>query len=179
MDEIANIKTELTTGKAKLIKKMRENQAVQEELIKHAILSINHTLEELYGTNHGTRFSVDVNEKSGLVVTLSKPDKKSRGINNMLIFSFDMMLIEMNKKLDRSLDFLFHDSHLFDGVDTTQTRTALLLAARKTKELNFQYITTVNSDIYSLFSNELDQYKLDLDLTDVEESGGLLGIRLQ
>ncbi|MCG7344364.1 DUF2326 domain-containing protein [Sporosarcina sp. ACRSL] len=179
LDDIVNIKTELTTGKAKLIKKMRENQADQEELIKHAVLTINHTLEELYGTNHGTRFTVDVSEQSGLVVMLSKPDKKSRGINNMLIFSFDMMLIEMNKKLGRSLDFLFHDSHLFDGVDSTQTKIALTLAARKTKELNFQYITTVNSDIYSLLSDELDQYKLELDLTDAEESGGLLGIRLQ
>ncbi|WOV85021.1 DUF2326 domain-containing protein [Sporosarcina jeotgali] len=179
LDEITNIKTELTTGKTRLIKKIRDNQAEQESLIKHEILSINHTLEELYGTNHGTRFSIDVNERSGLVVTLSKPDKKSRGINNMLIFSFDIMLIEMNKKLGRSLDFLFHDSHLFDGVDTTQTRIALLLAARKTNELNFQYITTVNSDIFSLISDELKQYKVELNLTDIEESGGLLGIRLQ
>lgn len=179
LDEIANVKIELTTGKAKLVKKMRENQSDQEDLIKHAILSINHILEELYGTNHGTRFSVDANEKSGLIVTLSKPDKKSRGINNMLTFSFDMMLIELNHMLGRSMDFLFHDSHLFDGVDTSQTRTALLLAARKSKELNFQYVTTVNSDIFSLFSTELSQYKLAIDLTDAEESGGLLGIRLK
>ncbi|WP_338655563.1 DUF2326 domain-containing protein [Sporosarcina psychrophila] len=179
LEDIANVKTELMTGKAKLIKKMRENQAEQESYIKHAILSINHTLEELYGANHGTRFSVDVNEANGLVVTLSKPDKKSRGINNMLIFSFDIMLIEMNKMLGRSMDFLFHDSHLFDGVDTNQTRTALLAAARKSEELNFQYITTINSDIFSLFSNELDCYKLDINLTDAEESGGLLGIRLK
>lgn len=77
------------------------------------------------------------------------------------------------------MDFLFHDSHLFDGVDTTQTRTALLAVARKSEELNFQYITTVNSDIFSLFSNELGRYKLDISLTDTEESGRLLGIRLK
>lgn len=179
LDEIANVKTELTTGKVKVLKRMRENQREQEALIKYAILSINHTLEELYGTNHGTRFSVDANETSGLVVTLNKPDKKSRGINNMLIFSFDMMLMEMNKKLSRPMDFLFHDSHLFDGVDTNQTRTALLVAAKKSEALNFQYITTVNSDIYSLLLNEFDQYTLDIKLTDAEETGGLLGIRLK
>ena len=179
LDEIANVKTEITTGKAKLLKKMRENHAEQETLIKYSVLSINHTLEELYGTNHGTRFSVDVNETSGLIVTLNKPDKKSRGINNMLIFSFDMMLMEMNRKLSRSMDFLFHDSHLFDGVDTDQTRTALSVAAKKSAALNFQYITTVNSDIYSLLSKEFDQYTLDIKLTDAEETGGLLGIRLK
>ncbi|MBE1555446.1 ABC-three component system middle component 6 [Sporosarcina limicola] len=33
------------------------------------LYAINHTLEELYGTNHGTRFSVGLNEKSGLGVS--------------------------------------------------------------------------------------------------------------
>ena len=45
---------------------------------------------------------------------------KSKGINNMQIFRFDLMLMVLLSKRGVGPKFLVHDSHLFDGVDDRQ-----------------------------------------------------------
>jgi uncharacterized protein YydD (DUF2326 family) len=106
---------------------------------------------------------------------------RSKGINNMQIFCFDMMLMELAVKRGRSPGFLIHDSHLFDGVDARQRAHALELGAERASKLGFQYIVTLNED--EIPSTEFrkgfnfDDYVNPVRLTDATETGGLFGFR--
>ena len=106
--------------------------------------------------------------------------QKSKGINNMQIFCFDMMLIKICIERGLSPGFLIHDSHIFDGVDERQIAKALEIGANLSKDLGFQYIVTMNSDdipkeLPKGFN--LQNYILPVRLTDATENGGLFGKR--
>ena len=76
--------------------------------------------------------------------------------------------------------FLFHDSHLFDGVDERQVAKALQLGAIMAEQLGFQYIVTMNEDALPAElpkDFDLEQYIVPTPLTDATEDGGLFGIR--
>lgn len=66
--------------------------------------------------------------------------QRSKGITNMQIFCFDLMLTEISLKHGRGPGFLIHDSHLFDGVDERQVAKALQLGAQRAEAAGFQYI---------------------------------------
>lgn len=107
--------------------------------------------------------------------------ERSKGITNMQIFCFDLMLMEICVRHGRSPGFLIHDSHLFDGVDERQIAKALEIGAKRAESLGFQYIVTLNSDAVPTegFSNGFDLTKhfLGTKLTDATETGGLFGTR--
>ena len=76
--------------------------------------------------------------------------------------------------------FLFHDSHLFDGVDERQVAKALQLGGKMAGHLGFQYIVTMNEDAVPVElprDFDLQQYIVPTRLTDATEDGGLFGIR--
>lgn len=106
---------------------------------------------------------------------------RSKGIKNMRIFCFDMMLMKICKERNISSNFLVHDSHLFDGVDGRQTASALMQGSRLAEDIGFNYIITMNSDAIPKegFQKEFDitKYYLPIKLTDAKEDGGLFGIR--
>ena len=99
----------------------------------------------------------------------------------MQIFCFDLMLIELQAERGTSPGFLVHDSHLFDGVDERQLARALQLGAQRAEAGGFQYIVTMNTDALpqegfdAAFS--VEDYFMDVRLTDAGEDGGLFGIR--
>jgi uncharacterized protein YydD (DUF2326 family) len=98
----------------------------------------------------------------------------------MQIFCFDMMLMQLCWERQTGPGFLVHDSHLFDGVDERQVAKALQIGEKAARDLNFQYIVTMNSDVLPrelLADFNLDQYILPVRLTDANETGGLFGIR--
>ena len=104
-----------------------------------------------------------------------------KGIKNMQIFCFDMMLMRLCAERHRGPEFLIHDSHLFDGVDGRQDISALRRGAEISKELGFQYIVTMNED--NAFNETIDDFDLNdhvfpTYLTDATDDGGLFGIRL-
>ena len=106
--------------------------------------------------------------------------EKSKGISNMQLFCFDMMLMQLCSERGIGPDFLIHDSHLFDGVDERQVGKALQLGARKAEELGFQYIVTLNSDAFPKelpLGFSLDEFISPVRLTDATEDGGLFGFR--
>src|SRR3546814_9567131 len=70
--------------------------------------------------------------------------QRSKGITNMQIFCFDLMLTEISIRNGRGPRFLIHDSHLFDGVDERQVAKALQLGAERAQADGFQYIVTMN-----------------------------------
>jgi uncharacterized protein YydD (DUF2326 family) len=98
----------------------------------------------------------------------------------MQIFCFDMMLMKLCSDRGIGPGFLFHDSHLFDGVDERQVAKALQIGAESAEKLGFQYIVTMNEDaVPSEFPGTFDfkQHLISTRLTDATEDGGLFGIR--
>lgn len=168
---------EISIKENDLQKRLNQDFIDNEETIKKAILSFSHAAQFLYGEDDPAKIIIDKKGKDGINFEIVKSDKKSKGINNMMVFCFDMMLMEMNFYLERPLDFMVHDSHLFDGVDERQISLALEYAKLKTEEFGFQYITMLNSDIFDSINTDFEKEKLDLDISDASENGGLFGFR--
>ncbi|MDE2771674.1 MAG: DUF2326 domain-containing protein [Bacteroidota bacterium] len=118
-------------------------------------------------TDAGFDFDIDIS-KSG-----------SDGIGKMKIFCFDLAILEFSAGREMSIDFLVHDSEMYDGVDSRQRAAALELAREVTERIGTQYICALNSDMvpYGDFSDGFDFDKhIRCRLTDEDPSGTLLGI---
>jgi uncharacterized protein YydD (DUF2326 family) len=76
--------------------------------------------------------------------------------------------------------FSIHDSHLFDGVDPRQARSALLLGRDVAHRVGGQYIVSMNSDKFEKLGDDagLRAAVLSTRLTD-DEGGGLFGFRFE
>ena len=99
----------------------------------------------------------------------------------MKIFCYDLMLVELMRQSD-GIDFLFHDSSIFDGVDSRQTALALMHAHRKGLECNFQYICALNSDMIPSddFDEGFDLSKfVRLTLKDQKSEDAALGFHFE
>ncbi len=116
----------------------------------------------------GYKYQVEI-ERSG-----------SEGIGKMKIFCFDLTLLQLQLQKPGRMDFLIHDTLIFDAVDTRQRARALELASQITNESGAQYICTMNSDMVprSDFTKEFDfDRHVRLTLTDASPTGSLLGFR--
>lgn len=101
------------------------------------------------------------------------------GIERMQIFCFDLAVLQLQRYLERGMDFLIHDSLLFDPVDARQRARALERAHEVTTEMGAQYICTLNSDMVPEgdFSPDFDYRRfVRLRLSDESPEGRLLGI---
>lgn len=122
----------------------------------------------------------------GLEIDTDILGKKSGGKSHMQIFCFDWVLVQAALRQQKFPGFLFHDSHIFDGVDGRQIGLALAFAAKKSEELGIQYIIAMNSDDVEKMNNETAEdgsalfdpapYVMPTRLSD-EENGGLFGVR--
>lgn len=119
--------------------------------------------------------------ESGPRFEVQIPSGRSRGIRNMQIFCFDLMLMDLLAERGRSPGFLIHDSHLFDGVDERQVARALQVGAQRAEAGGFQYIVTLNTDAIPKEGFDagfaLEDYFMEVRLTDAREDGGLFGVR--
>ena len=97
--------------------------------------------------------------QNGPVFRFAMQGQRSKGIKNMQIFCFDMMLMRLCSKRSIGPGFLIHDSHLFDGVDGRQLISALKLGAELADELKFQYIVTLNED--DAFKEKLENFSIN------------------
>ena len=134
-----------------------ENSRALYETPGHLVINIGET---------GFRYDVEIN-KSG-----------SDGVEKMKIFCFDLMLLQVMSKQNNRLNFLVHDSGLYDGVDSRQRALALERASKVANATNTQYICTLNSDMIPRddFSDGFDfNEHVRLTLTDKNPSDSLLG----
>lgn len=134
-----------------------ENSRALYETPGHLVINIDET---------GFRYDVEIN-KSG-----------SDGVEKMKIFCFDLMLLQVISKQNNRLNFLVHDSGLYDGVDSRQRALALERASKIASATNTQYICTLNSDMIPRddFSDGFDfNEHVRLTLTDKNPSDSLLG----
>jgi uncharacterized protein YydD (DUF2326 family) len=177
-ERIESTKAELDIERANLTKALRDDIHERDAIIREAILAFEGLSESLYEkagsltiseTGSGPQFDVHIE------------GQRSKGITNMQIFCFDLMLTEINIRRGRGPGFLIHDSHLFDGVDERQVAKALQLGAERAEAVGFQYIVTMNSDALPQdgFRRGFDiaPYLMDAKLTDATDTGGLFGLR--
>lgn len=133
--------------------------------------------EALY--NAAGRLVIDIDD-TGYKFDVEIAGSPSEGISKMKIFCYDLMLISFARQRGLGIDFLIHDSTIFDGVDPRQRAHALELAAEMSARYGFQYICTLNTDMVPIndFSAGFDFEPLvRMRLTDTDPSGSLLGFR--
>ena len=118
-------------------------------------------------TDSGFKFNIEIS-KSG-----------SDGIGKMKIFCFDLAILEFCASRDLSIDFLVHDSEMYDGVDSRQRAAALERAREVAERTGTQYICALNSDMVP-YDDFREGFAFDehvrCRLTDGEASGTLPGI---
>jgi len=177
-ERIESTKAELEIERARLHKALQEDQHERRELIDEAVLIFEDLSNALYERAGILTISATHNGPS---VEVRIDSQRSKGITNMQIFCFDLMLAELAARRGMGPGFLVHDSHLFDGVDERQIAKALQLGADHAKAVGYQYIVTMNSDVLPK-----DGFRLGFDvreficpvrLTDATDSGGLFGLR--
>jgi uncharacterized protein YydD (DUF2326 family) len=176
-EKLEGTKTELEIERNLLVLRLRRDFAEERERLNEVILAFEETSRRLYESAG----SILIDESSnGPVFKFLIQGSRSKGIKNMQIFCFDMMLMRLCAKRGFGPGFLVHDSHLFDGVDGRQVISALRVGAETAAELGFQYIVTMNED--DAFKEteagfDLNDFVLPLRITDATEDGGLFGMR--
>jgi uncharacterized protein YydD (DUF2326 family) len=133
--------------------------------------------EQLYKA--AGRLVIDIDD-TGYKFDVEIAGSPSEGISKMKIFCYDLMLISFARQRGLGIDFLIHDSTIFDGVDPRQRAHALELAAAMAEKYGFQYICALNTDMVPIsdFSLGFDFEKfVRLRLTDTDPTGSLLGFR--
>ncbi len=176
-EKLEGTKNELEIERNRLTLRLRRDFAEQKERLSEAILAFEEASKWLYESAG----SMQIEETSnGPAFKFPMQGSRSKGIKNMQIYCFDMMLMRVCAKRGFGPGFLIHDSHLFDGVDGRQVISALKVGAETAKEFGFQYIVTMNED--DAFKEkedgfDLNDYVLPIRLTDATEDGGLFGTR--
>lgn len=141
--EMAQHKKEIKAAKIELETKLQRDYEQNRTEWEKAVTLFNENSQALYDepgnliintTDNGYKFDVEIHKSS------------SEGVGKMKIFCYDLMLVELMTQRN-SIDFLFHDSSIFDGVDSRQRALALVHANKKALENNFQYICALNSDM--------------------------------
>lgn len=165
--------------KSQLYLRLQQDFEEQGEVLQHALTIFESVSAQLYG--EGGSLSITPTE-SGPSFDVQIQGRNSRGISNMQIFCYDMMLMQLSFERGIGPGFLIHDSHIFDGVDERQIARAIEIGQRMSKEFSFQYIMTMNTDDLpsrGLFGAgfNLDDHFLPVRLTDQTETGGLFGFR--
>lgn len=172
--ELESKKAEIGVQKVGLTQVARRDYQERRVAWSNAIQLFSENSEALYEVpgeliidvgDRGFSYDVEIN-KSG-----------SDGVDKMKIFCFDLMLLQsMPEHIE--IDFLIHDSTIFDGVDSRQRARALERASAVANDLGKQYICTFNSDMvpHGNFGNGFDfDRHVVLHLADGDPSGSLLG----
>jgi uncharacterized protein YydD (DUF2326 family) len=169
--------TEMKKDSAELELRLHKDYDERSDAISAATRLVDHAIAALYDDRTGNLLIEP--KKTGPSFTVSiEGGGNQGGIDQMKVFCFDVMLYQrVTERLGGPL-FLVHDSHLFDGVDPRQARSALLLGAEVSARTHGQYIVTMNSDKFGKFGDkpELTGAVIATRLTD-DEHGGLFGFR--
>ncbi len=176
-EQLEGTKNELDIERNRLTLRLRRDFAEQKSRLSEAILAFEETSRRLYESAG----SMTIEETSnGPHFQFPMQGARSKGIKNMQIFCFDMMLMRLRSDRGTGPGFVVHDSHLFDGVDGRQVASALKVGAETAEELGFQYIVTMNEDDALKETTEgfdVHDHVLPVVLTDAKEDGGIFGFR--
>lgn len=178
-EQLESKSTKAEIERRQLQERLRQDFHEQENVLEEAIVLFEELSESLYVRERTGNLTIDATP-NGPTFNIQIDAQRSRAINNMQIFCFDIMLSVIAKRRNLSPDFLIHDSHLFDGVDERQVAKALQIGRSIAEEHGFQYLVTMNSDALPRdgFAPGFDitDYILPVKLDDTP-TGGLFGIR--
>ena len=182
IQEISSQKKEIKAERVEVdLKIMRDYEQSRPDWEK-AIAGFNENSLALY--NEPGNLIINISDKGRFAdnaysFDVEIPRGLSEGVGKMKIFCYDLMLVDLFSQRGK-IDFLVHDSTMFDSVDSRQTAHALELAYKKGTEGNFQYICAFNSDMLpkSNFSKDFNIGNfVRLTLTDKDEKDCLMGFR--
>ncbi|HXW71011.1 MAG TPA: ABC-three component system protein [Methylocella sp.] len=177
-EHIESTKAELDIERARLLKALQDDLHERQQVISESILIFEELSNTLYERAGSLTISATPN---GPTVDIRIDAQRSKGITNMQIFCFDLMLADLATRRGLGPGFLIHDSHLFDGVDERQVAKALQLGADHASAVGYQYIVTMNSDALPTDGFrpgfDVNSFVLPIKLTDATETGGLFGLR--
>ena len=125
-EQMEGIKNELEIERNRLALRLRRDFSEQQERLSEAIIAFEKTSKRLYES--AGSMTVDDTD-NGPAFEFPMQGSRSKGIKNMQIFCFDMMLMRLCRSGGTGPSFLIHDSHLFDGVDGRQIVSALKVGA--------------------------------------------------
>lgn len=176
-EQLESAKTTLEIERNQLALRLQRDFSEQSIRLNDAIRAFEETSSQLYESAGSMQIEPTPN---GPAFRFPMQGSRSKGIKNMQIFCFDMMLMRLCHQRGIGPGFLVHDSHLFDGVDGRQVIRALHVGAQTASELEFQYLVTMNED--DAFKEteagfSLNEYVIPVRLTDEADDGGLFGVR--
>ncbi|GJL52079.1 MAG: hypothetical protein NPIRA01_33060 [Nitrospirales bacterium] len=169
-------KKEVKADKITLETKLQRDYEQSRPDWEKSVEGFNENSQALY--NEPGSLIINVSE-NGYSFNVEIPRSSSEGVGKMKIFCYDLMLVDLFSEAGQ-IDFLIHDSTIFDGVDSRQTAHALEHAHKKGVERGFQYICAFNSDMLPVadFSEDFDINNfVRLTLKDQSPSDSLMGFR--
>ena len=171
--------TKAEIERRQLQERLRQDFHERKNALTESIVLFEELSEALYERERAGSLTIDATE-NGPTFEVHIESQRSRGITNMQIFCFDVMLAVIASRRGLSPGFLVHDSHLFDGVDERQVAKALQIGMARAEECGFQYLVTMNSDAMPQdgFDPSFDvrEHILPVKLDDTPR-GGLFGVR--
>lgn len=172
-------RTNAEIERRQLQERLRQDFRDRRNVLDEAIVLFEELSESLYARGRTGNLTIDATA-NGPTFNVQIDARRSRGIKNMQIFCFDMMLAAIASRRGLFPGFLVHDSHLFDGVDERQVAKALQIGRAYAERCEFQYLVTMNSDALPQdgFDPGFDirDYILPVKLDDTP-AGGLFGVR--
>lgn len=171
--EMSLIKIECDEMRTRLAHRLILNYAEQEDAIADAVTLYQEISNQLY---QQSGILVVGHTEYGPDITINKAGQRSKGIKNMQIFTFDLMAAVLMTQRGQGPKCLIHDSHVFDGVDPRQVKSAIAVAAQLCEDYGFQYILCLNSDQLEDQEN-YKKYIVEPVLYDYLADGGLFGFR--
>lgn len=178
-DKLESERNKAEIERHQLQERLRQDFHKQRKVLDDAVVLFKEVSEALYERERTGNLTIDATA-NGPTFNVQIDAQRSRGINNMQIFCFDIMLAVIASRRGVSPNFLVHDSHLFDGVDERQVAKALQVGREYAEKYGFQYLVTLNSDAIPNdgFDSgfEIRDYILPVNLDD-SPRGGLFGIR--
>ena len=177
--DLQTTKRKIRTDRAELVRTAEQDHEQRRDIWSVPVLLFNKYSQTLYESpgqliidivETGYKYGVNI-ERSG-----------SEGVDKMKIFCFDLAVLQLQIQTKRGIDFIIHDTLMYDSVDTRQRALAFELAHEVTSAFGGQYICTINSDMVPTgdFSEGFDfnQY-VRLTLSDAKPLGSLLGMRFE
>lgn len=173
-------KASLEIERQQLYRRLQADLNARGDILDDAIVTVDQLVSELYGDRTGELLIVATD--NGPKIQMQIEGDRGGGISKMEIFCFDMALAKILQRRGIGPRLLVHDSHLFDGVDKRQVAKALEIGLRESRESGFQYIVTMNSDVWQSlkFTDQasMNDCILPVKLDDRQEEGSLFGVRL-
>jgi uncharacterized protein YydD (DUF2326 family) len=176
-EKFASTKAQTDGKRRELLLQLQGDYHDRADRLSKAIILFEQYSHALYDERRG---SLVVKETlKGPEFDVEVAGKGSVGIDSMQILCFDFTLMTLLHERGIGPGFLVHDSHIFDGVDERQIASAIMLGARLSETLGFQYIVTMNSDTIPTFPDGFDfmSYVNSVQLTDASDDGGLFGFQ--